>query len=709
MTQLGEGLIRIARRLAFGLAATATVAAFVVPDAFASPESDAADAINQAWQAAGGSDSAVGGMEGDVYEVGSGFGQKFAEGKIFFSTDSGAHLIYGAILDKYESLGGPADSDLGFPNINEVAGLVGSDSRVSTFTASDKPAIFWTPDTGAWAVRGAINVAWDKLGGSAGTLGVPTEDERYNGDVVSQKFTGGDLSWNTASKTFTSEPAGLADNLVGLEVPLDPTTVINQAWRAAGGLGGPLGARQGDQTPIGEKGAAQGYAGGKIFYSPETGAHAVTGAILSKYESVGGPTGDLGYPIGTESEGGAPNSRVSAFSAPDKPVIFWTPDSGAIVVRGAINAAWDKLGGAAGSLGVPTSEQKVNGDNVTQTFSGGEISWNSATKEFSTKPADLVSNLSGLELPDGVGQTPADSSGSTSKDGSGWHWWWLAIILPLLALLGLLAVWAQRRGQREDDYYVADVDEDQWRAETAEVSGRQRYDAAESGRSWSAPAEDDSYGDSYGGDEDAIDTAPTRVLTHHNIDEQAEVESPAAESRRWLDELEAGRHSASLSDTASAWRFDLDDADRPRHRRAADDSPSWWADIKQDIHEEIQRREPDYDFEADRGIVEDVEVEIAPVIAPVNVPQAPARDLFAAPAARETYEKLPVEDEPWRPAIHLPLADPYQAPEGYFIKANTHSGLFYTPDSVLYDNTLPEVWFATEDLAEANGFVKAPD
>ena len=595
MTQLGEGLIRIARRLAFGLAATATVAAFVVPDAFASPESDAADAINQAWQAAGGSDSAVGGMEGDVYEVGSGFGQKFAEGKIFFSTDSGAHLIYGAILDKYESLGGPADSDLGFPNINEVAGLVGSDSRVSTFTASDKPAIFWTPDTGAWAVRGAINVAWDKLGGSAGTLGVPTEDERYNGDVVSQKFTGGDLSWNTASKTFTSEPAGLADNLVGLEVPLDPTTVINQAWRAAGGLG------------------------------------------------------------------------------------------------------------------VPTSEQKVNGDNATQTFSGGEISWNSATKEFSTKPADLVSNLSGLELPDGVGQTPADSSGSTSKDGSGWHWWWLAIILPLLALLGLLAVWAQRRGQREDDYYVADVDEDQWRAETAEVSGRQRYDAAESGRSWSAPAEDDSYGDSYGGDEDAIDTAPTRVLTHHNIDEQAEVESPAAESRRWLDELEAGRHSASLSDTASAWRFDLDDADRPRHRRAADDSPSWWADIKQDIHEEIQRREPDYDFEADRGIVEDVEVEIAPVIAPVNVPQAPARDLFAAPAARETYEKLPVEDEPWRPAIHLPLADPYQAPEGYFIKANTHSGLFYTPDSVLYDNTLPEVWFATEDLAEANGFVKAPD
>jgi uncharacterized protein with LGFP repeats len=66
-------------------------------------------------------------------------------------------------------------------------------------------------------------------------------------------------------------------------------------------------------------------------------------------------------------------------------------------------------------------------------------------------------------------------------------------------------------------------------------------------------------------------------------------------------------------------------------------------------------------------------------------------------------------DEPWRPAIHLPLADPLQAPEGYVIKGNTHSGLYYTPDSVLYDNTIPEVWFASEELAQANGFVKAPE
>ena len=33
--------------------------------------------------------------------------------------------------------------------------------------------------------------------------------------------------------------------------------------------------------------------------------------------------------------------------------------------------------------------------------------------------------------------------------------------------------------------------------------------------------------------------------------------------------------------------------------------------------------------------------------------------------------------------------------------------LYYTPDSALYDHTVPEVWFASEELAQANGFHKA--
>ena len=625
-------------RFVLAAVATAATAILVVPTALASPESDAADAINNAWNAAGGSGSPVGSQDGEVYSVGTGYGQKFTDGKIFFTPDAGAHLIYGAILDKYESLGGPGDSDLGFPNINVVVGLVSPDSRVSTFDASDKPAIFWTPDSGAWAVRGAINAAWDKLGGSAGTLGVPVEDERYDGDVVSQKFTGGEISWNRATNTFTTDPAGLADSLAGLEVPLDPTTLINLAWRSTGGLGGPLGARQGEQATIGDNGAAQGYAGGKIFYSPQTGAHAVTGAILSKYESAGGATGDLGYPVGAETEGGVPNSRINVFSAPDKPIIFWTPDSGGVIVRGAVNAAWDKLGGATGTLGIPTEDQTVNGDIVTQKFSGGEVSFNQATKEFSTKPAELAADLKGLELPDAVAQTPAGSGSTSGSPKASWHWWWLAIIVPLLAVLGLLVARAARRGG-----------EDGTGSESA-------Y--------------------SFDGDEDAIDTAPTRIPT------EAELAGFSSADDDWTRRSGSGRHSADTADGPAPWQVDLDELPPPRRRHAVDD--------------DLWDSEPRFDWGAPESGEDIQEV----IIETQTVTQT-----FEVDDSGEAGDG----GEPWRPAIHLPLADPYQPPEGYHIKANTHSGLYYTPESELYDNTVPEVWFASEDVAQANGFIRAPE
>lgn len=654
MTRLKRRPERTAGRLLLGVAMSALAAALAVPTALASPESDAADAIGQAWEAAGGSGSVVGSQDGDVYQVGSGFGQKFTGGAIFFTPDTGAHLMSGAILDKYQSLGGPADSDLGFPTIDEVPGLIGPDSRVSTFNASDSPAIFWTPDTGAWAVRGALNAAWDKLGGSAGTLGVPTEDERYDGDTVSQRFTGGELSWNSATKAFTTVPAELADSLAGLEVPTDATTLINLTWRSTGGLSGPLGARQGEQSPIGDNGAAQGYAGGKIFFTPDTGAHAVTGAILSKYESMGGPTGDLGLPTGAEGDGGVPNSRVSAFSAPDSPVIFWTPDSGAIVVRGAINAAWAKLGGAAGTLGVPDGEQRVKGDVVTQKFSGGEVSWNRATKEFSTKPGELAAELAGLELPDGVAQAPAGAGSAGSDGGSGLGLWWLAIVIPALLLLGLLAGWARRRSSSADSGsgYTGsgEFSADRWGG---------------SGQDWAGSS------GKFDSDEDAIDTAPTRIPTEAELDEFGA--SAAVAQTDWrTGDSDGGRHSGGGGESA-AWQLDLGDFGAPRRRHAADDADAdAWTGYGSSFEEQIG---------------EEVELEVA-------VEPEPAHDSG---------------DEPWRPAIHLPLADPYQPPEGYFIKANTHSGLYYTPESVLYDNTVPEVWFASEEVAQANGFVRAPE
>lgn len=432
--QRGQLSTLIGRTL-LGLAATAVTAVLLAPTVAASPMGDAEDAMMAAWEKAGGDTSTLGVRKGDVYPIGDGFALDFAGGKMFFTPATGAKYLYGPLLDKYESLGGAADSDLGFPTINEVPGLAGPDSRVSTFSAADNPVIFWTPEHGAFVVRGALNAAWDKLGSSGGVLGAPVGDETYDGEVTAQKFSGGEVSWNRATKEFTTVPAVLAEQLKGLQVAIDPSAAINMAWRAAGGAAGPLGAKKGGQYPIGGDGIAQDFVGGKVFFSPATGANAVEGEILAKYESLGGPvSSDLGFPIANETDGGfGPSSRIVRFSAADKPVIFWTPDHGAFVVRGAMVAAWDKLRGPNGKLGAPVGDQTVDGDVVSQKFTGGMISWNRAKNTFTTDPANLAPLLSGLQV-SGQNQPSTSAMPPPGKKFT-WHWWWLGA-----AALGVLLV-----------------------------------------------------------------------------------------------------------------------------------------------------------------------------------------------------------------------------------------------------------------------------
>ncbi len=292
----------------------------------------------------------------------------------------------------------PADGDLGFPTIDEGAGRA-ADSRNSTLSAPDHPVIFWTPSTGARVVRGAINAAWDKLGGSAGVLGVPTEDESFDGDVSSQAFTGGEISWNRKTKAFTTVPPELADQLAGLDVPSDPAAAIARGpQRAAGGPMGPLGAKDGDQYPIGDGGLGQNYAGRQDLLQPghrgQRHHRPAAGEVRERRRSR--RRSAASRPPG-ESEGGlGPNSRISTFAAADNPVIFWTPDYGAVIVRGAMKAAWDKLGGAKGALGAPMADQTEDGTVISQRFSGGAISWDRDANKFTTEPSKLASELSGL-------------------------------------------------------------------------------------------------------------------------------------------------------------------------------------------------------------------------------------------------------------------------------------------------------------------------
>ena len=731
-------LSKLVGRALVGLATTVVAAVLLAPLAVASPIGDAEEAMMSTWEKAGGDTSPLGARKGDVYPIADGFALDFAGGKMFFTTDTGAKFVYGPILDKYEALGGPATSDLGFPTINEVPGLAGPDSRVATFSASDKPVIYWTPDHGAFVVRGALNAAWDKLGSSGGVLGVPVGDETYNGDVASQKFSGGTISWNRKTKQFTTEPAALGDQLKDLQIATDPAAAINMAWRAAGGASGPLGAKKGGQYPIGGDGMVQDFVGGKVFFSQATGANAVESEILAKYEQLGGPVNsDLGFPIANESDGGvAPSSKIVMFSAADKPVIFWTPDHGAFVVRGAMKVAWDKLKGPTGKLGTPVSDQATEGDNVSQKFTGGKISWNRATNTFTTDPANLAPLLSGLQV-SGQNQ-PSGSAMPAHANKFNWHWWYLLGVIPVVILLVLLllVLFGRRRRRAGQDF-------DAYGYETAGFehghdvdSG---YDAA-AAEQWAR--EDAEFASLHGSSDDmppsehlSEDEPPARISWPRGSEAAAAVADDAASAEAYdHDSLSGHDDDFGFEDEEEENPDDVDTASIPVPSHddfaGAGSSAADFADEGFPNHVGFPNdvaAEADYH---DDGFTKDGETEFPGAVlgsgvqpkfgrhaaqdsattGPIDVEEvAEAREVPppAAPAVLTEPAVAPGPSQPGRPTIHLPLEDPFQAPDGYPIKASARFGLYYTPSSALYDDTIAEIWLASEQIAEANGFIKA--
>jgi len=78
------------------------------------------------------------------------------------------------------------------------------------------------------------------------------------------------------------------------------------------------------------------------------------------------------------------------------------------------------------------------------------------------------------------------------------------------------------------------------------------------------------------------------------------------------------------------------------------------------------------------------------------------------PVAEEVAaEDVAADDTPEWAGSAKALDDGSQ-PEGFPIKGNADSMLYHNSDSPFYDRTVAEVWFDTEDNAEAAGFSKPP-
>jgi large subunit ribosomal protein L17 len=84
-----------------------------------------------------------------------------------------------------------------------------------------------------------------------------------------------------------------------------------------------------------------------------------------------------------------------------------------------------------------------------------------------------------------------------------------------------------------------------------------------------------------------------------------------------------------------------------------------------------------------------------------------------AKAAPETAADVEVEESesdeehPYGAGSHAALEDGSE-PEGFPVKGNADSMLYHAPGTEYYDRTVAEVWFKTEEDAEAAGFAKPP-
>jgi len=198
---------------------------------------------------------------------------------------------------------------------------------------------------------------------------LPGDADAFNGSLTQlRQFAG----------TPTVTPAPAPAPQVPAAAPNPIAARYDQFGFGGGYLGGTLG---GEYAVAG--GTAQNYTGGRIYYSPATGARVVHGAILTDYLALGGPAGHLGLPGTDELPTADGVGRYNHFTGSGGASIYWTPASGAHAIQGAVRTLWAAAGWERSLLGYPTTDETTTPDGIGRynhfTGSAGSIYWTPAS------------------------------------------------------------------------------------------------------------------------------------------------------------------------------------------------------------------------------------------------------------------------------------------------------------------------------------------
>jgi uncharacterized protein with LGFP repeats len=288
----------------------------------------------------------------DVISDKPGYYNYFEHGAIYWSEQTGAHEIHGAILSKWEEKGG--EGTLGYPLTDESI----TPDKIGRYNHFENGSIYWTPATGAHTIGGKIRDKWASIGWEKSFLGYPTTD-------MTQTWSGYD-DGNIHIGYFNHFEHGSIYASLGGEAHII-YGAIRDKWASLGWEKSFLGFPTTDErgTPDG-KGRFNHFQGGSIYWTPETGAHEVHGAIRNKWASLGWETGYLGYPLSDECITPDNIGRYNHFQGGS---IYWTPNTGANAVKVQIRDKWASLGWEKGNLGYPLNDtQGSDSTTLSNTF-----------------------------------------------------------------------------------------------------------------------------------------------------------------------------------------------------------------------------------------------------------------------------------------------------------------------------------------------------
>ncbi|UPK64434.1 hypothetical protein MYP14_03335 [Rhodococcus pyridinivorans] len=206
------------------------------------------------------------------------------------------HIVCGAILDKYLSLGAE-NSFLKHPINVELSNPDGIGSRQEFLVGP----IYAHPTAGAHPVVNSFMTKWGSFGWEASFLGYPTTDEIVNSDGIGrrQHFQNADIYWHPV--------ASPGANVIG--------GAIRDKWALTGGEGpgGLLGYPITDEIWVGasSEGRMNRFERGVLYWHPNHGAWPVTSPVLDEWSTAGYEQSVYGYPVSDAS----PNDIGGTFQA----------------------------------------------------------------------------------------------------------------------------------------------------------------------------------------------------------------------------------------------------------------------------------------------------------------------------------------------------------------------------------------------------------